>query len=1443
MNEFPAWTLDAIEALQEEHDIRLTVGEELVGKSGAYVAFVDCDGNSNGTFVIKVGYLSSSYANEDELHEEVMQSRVFREKVPRIVAKVRHDGVYVLLLEIGGSSRIKWKPLRNTLGLFGSGYVRLIELLWDGVVIRAAEDTPKSIFRSWLDYKLDPANGRIEKHIRTYFGDELVRSDYFLCRGELYFNPLKFSRQSRIINKKMRTLYGPFHGDCHAGNVLTRPTIDGKVEDAIIIDFSSYRKSEPFFFDVLYFELAALLEQFKGVGIEIWTDLVESLVEEVPDSTGRLQLERGWIADIAEARRFLIKKVSEEHPHDQDALRLQFLLGGVAAGLSFINKIPNNGEGSLGLDKSQYLQAYVWAAIFLKKYCSEAGVQLPGEGAAIPNIMAERSSEISDDAEVFVDTLVKNDPQAFNILVLGPDFWKDSPDALTQVLPFSWRLVIDFGVTALPVVEMSSSPITYREVWRGGQAWDVKLLRAGGFWYFANGREDISESQPASKPLDWRRSHAKTLREILVDVSAKISPESVKSLVFSKSLSVDFLRHVVEELDSAFCDSNLSLLIAQEDIPNKFVDVDYLEASESGVLDRLVGVRPPAGVAGLESIKLPQRLAAGGSELASPPAELLNRTRRDLTPLGRANAQSLPPERLFGVDFRRGRVIEWAELDQNIDVARTPYYKKYVSLIDTALSDSNNSTVNLFHEPSAGGTTLGRRLAWDFKEKYPVVVLEQVSEDTSGYLRDLFQWSKLPILVLMDAAIITETAREALFLSLREDNTRTVFLWVARVYDAADNSEVLPCRLSREEAVEFERAYLAQVDEPARLREISRLANEPSLIEQCNPFFFGLVAFGEDYIGLDRLIASRVNSLSPDARKLLGSLALVSRYSSQGFPLKEFDEISKKVVGGVAALTAPFVVKSKTHIRLPHALIATKTLAFLARNGDWRADLHKFGDSLLSHIRSLANYSSDRILQLVQVVFLTRDTLRAIEGDADAGAGGLAAGRRFSPYIREIGSQVLGRAILERIATIWPAQPHHAVHYARHLLYEDPSNVDLAISVATNAEQRETGEQDDAVAHTVGMCWRVKMERSLDDARDSQMNFDSVSAEVRTCFSNAISGFDRSIVLSKASNEYGHVSTIQTVGKLIRGALLLSNNRPLPDFLRDSKNQWCVEALSLAERNIEILKAKPRLSRQADRAIATWDGVYGNIDAVINQLRQLMKGREDSEVRSALSRAIFAKHKRRWASVPQADLQTIVRLTDLNTQDGQVKDADMRMWFRAYRYLRSYDASMALRRVSEWQLGNPKSVEPSFYLYVIYFCMWLNGPRRDPALAKECDRWIDVCKNNRPQGHRGWGYEWLTRAVKGCEFTHFLELGFDPVAAIIGKEPGLQRAVYEKLSRIEGTIVRYKGPQQADLDIGHGLSLRFAPLDKFHRDDEGRRASVLVSFGYDGIRGWDARPA
>lgn len=1442
MHEFPDWTKGAVNALQVEKKIILTVSSELVGKSGAFVAFVSCDGAMEGTFVLKVGTVSPYYANEDELHEEVMRDQAFRGKIPIIVAKIRCENVYAFLLEIGGKSRIKWKPLLNTIGLFGSGYSRLIDLLWDDDKVRSTTESAHGLLKQWLDYKLDPNQGRIEKNVLASFGEDISAADSFLCRGVLYPNPLKFVDSHGARLHKIRALYGAFHGDCHAGNVLTQSTTDGEVKDVIIIDFASYRKEGPLFFDGLYFELATLLDQFRGAGEERWIELIEALVHEIPDPSGHQQLEHGWIADISQARVVIKNNIIDRYQNSQDDLRLQFLLAGVAAGLDFMNKVPKKGIEPVGLERKQYLQAFIWSAIFLKRYVSESGTGLPDEARVTPNILKGGGLSLSSDVENLIETLQHSETQGFNILVLGPGFRTSDLRALATTLPFFWKLVIDFGVCPLPIDELRISPISYREYWRTSDSWDVKLLRGGGFWLFANGREDISDAKPADSVVDWRRTHAKALRGVLEDISEKLSPSTVNVFVFSKTLPLELLRLTVETLDSSFSQSLSPLVIVQDEPIGVQLDIDYFCASQDSVLDRFEGRRLPSLGTEQESIQLPQRSASGGAELAYPPTELLNRTRRDLIPLGRTCANTLPPGRKFGVDFRRGRIIEWAELDQHLDVVRTPYYEIYVEKISEALNASNNSTVNLFHEPSAGGTTLGRRLAWDFKEKYPVVVLEQVSEDTSRYLRDLFQWSKLPILVLMDAAIITETAREALFLALREDNTRTVFLWVARIYESNGDTQALPSRLSKEEANAFKDAYLEQVSDHDRARAISELAEDPKLHDQCNPFFFGLAGFGENYVGLERLINSRVSALSQDAQAVLGSLALVSRYSSLGFPLKEFEEIARRVNGGVFSISAPFIIRSKTHIKIPHVLIATKTLEFLARNpNEWKADLHKFGGALLDQIKGLAIQSSDRILQLVQVVFLTRDTVRAIEGDADAVSGGLAGGRRFSPFIRDVGNQVLARTILARIAQIWPAQPHHAVHYARHLLYEDPADVNLAVSVATDAEQRQSGEKDDAVAHTVGMCWRVKLERSLDEAKESQIDFDAISEEVREYFNHAIAGFDRSIVLSKSSNEYGHVSTIQTVAKLIRGASSLSRSKDLSEFLRIPNSRWCVNALALAERHIEILKDKPRLSRQAARAVATWDGVYGNIDAVISQLRQLMRRHEDNEVRAALSKAILAKHKRHWAQMPQGDLQTIVRLADLNSQGAQVQDSDMRMWFRAYRNLRSYDPNIALQRISDWQGINQVSVEPPFYLYVLYFCLWLNGPRRDVALAQQCAKWIDVCKSNRPLGQRGWGYEWLTKGGGELGFTHFSELAFDPVSAILRKEVATQRVMDEKLARLEGTIIRYKGPQQADLDIGHGLSLRFSPLDKVHKDDEGRRASVYVSFGYDGIRGWDVR--
>jgi hypothetical protein len=117
--------------------------------------------------------------------------------------------------------------------------------------------------------------------------------------------------------------------------------------------------------------------------------------------------------------------------------------------------------------------------------------------------------------------------------------------------------------------------------------------------------------------------------------------------------------------------------------------------------------------------------------------------------------------------------------------------------------------------------------------------------------------------------------------------------------------------------------------------------------------------------------------------------------------------------------------------------------------------------------------------------------------------------------------------------------------------------------------------------------------------------------------------------------------------------------------------------------------------------------------------------------------------------------------------------------------------------------------------------------------------WLEVCSQNRAVGQRAWGYEWLRgNETDGYSTVHFTELDFDPVSVIRGMSTQSRRRLLE-LGRINGVVTKYRGPQQATLDLGHNVTLRFTPLEKITRDDEGKRATVYVSFGYDGIVGWD----
>jgi len=1464
-NSAPPVVATFIAKIKQMHSTTVEVREILpTGKSAAFVALVDCSGPHDGIYVLKVDAIPTGRESEEARHRQALKDGAFSGKLPAIVLSEQIDDHYCLLIKIAGESRITWRPLVNSLGLFQSAYARFAEIAWTPSLFAFGEQqTVDAIVREATGYKLiEGQRGRIRKHISEFLGNDFLRSSQFVHHEELLPNPFAFATGSLIAANErslderilpnpfispegqkafptIRPLLGPVHGDCHAHNLFVRVRQDASVIDAQLIDFATYQSKSLYFFDHAYLEIATIVRQMDQMGEVRWLKFVTSLAKDT--STHLLEPdERGWLEDILSVRKKIFEQATSLYQNRMDDIQLQFLLAHVAAGLAFLHKVPRRGPGSGGLSASQYRQCFIWSAVFLRELLKRVGhsieeLEPDGTRLLIP-VLGKATLHVNPIVTEAEWKKVKYfDDEGFNILIV-PSSEKLDQDILT----LDWSLIIDFRTEALDDGQFQSLPRVFRQSWPGQQPPDMKLLTRGGLWYFANGRSDLSGVPPAASSVEWRRRYRRSLDDFLTRIAETISPPDVRIFVLCDGFAADQLRFVVESIDSAFRSALAPVVLATK--TGQFPKLDtapIISTDLDTAIQVLLGARAPKRKES-EIALLPRR---GGStvSLQAVPSDLLEKVGRDLTLVFRNRGQTFPTGRMFGVDFRRGMPIEWAELAQGLDVPRASF-GAYRKQIEDALNASGNHTVNLLHEPSAGGTTLSRRLAWEFMETFPVVGLDQISADTSSYLREIFQFCSLPVLVLMEASVVTESERESLLQQLREDNTRAVFLWVSRIYGQRTATDVLSGKLDDQEAALFRDVYLEQVTDKRRASDLEQLATLAELKEQRNPFFFGLTAFGEKFLGVDRLVHGVIDNATEQERMLLIDLALVSLYSNDGFPLHEFDELCALLNDGQRPVAddSLFVLRTGTHVRVSHALLAEKALALLARNThEWRTDLPMFSTALLGHLRRLEHAVSDRVQTVIQTLFITRDIESALQADTDLHAGGLSMQRRFSPLINELGSVTQARTILRSVANQWPMEPHYAAHLVRHLLYEEPKEVDEAIAIALRAKDMPRAIDDAAVIHVVGMAYRVRMEQRLREAASEGQRLDEIEELNRADFQQAIDYFARATG-AKPNNEHGLVATIQTVAELLRQSVAIAKSKDLSDFLKPPARRWYMEALALAEDTIEVLRDRPRTSKRAQRTIAVWNHVYGKIDKVINDLRVLATRYEDMSIRRALCSAIVARSKHRWGTINQGDLMTIAQMMERNITQQGVRDADVRRWFAAYRRMNTFDISFAIERLIDWHNLNPKAVDPVYYLYVLYFLRWLTAASPREGLATQVTEWLKRCQANRPFGQRTWSFDWLERHGTSYRIVHFHDLDFDPTSIIrAGKHPE-RKKLDLRLARLTGIMRDYRGPQQAQLDFGQSVMARITPLDRLSKEDEGRQVSAIVSFSYDCIVGWDA---
>ena len=318
----------------------------------------------------------------------------------------------------------------------------------------------------------------------------------------------------RYDRPTLAALIGPRHGDCHAQNVLVKAGSDAQIIDIALIDLASFAVDSPFFFDHAYFELSTLLRKLSGLGDERWFNLAEALSSETYDHDHLDQGERAWAHDVLSGRRLTRDLVFSAYPDRADDLRLQFSLAQVSAGLAFMNKRPSEGEGSDGLTRAQYQQAFVWAAVNLQQFLQMSGVAAVTTQQSIPTLGVQTETQRISMTEEEWASFGGFNADGMNILVLSSA--PPQEPHLRQLMKLPWTLIVDFNTQAVGPSVYETSGRSVRQAWPESELPDPHLMAKGTLWYFANGRSDISGAQPTTTTRDWRWTYLERLRNFPV---------------------------------------------------------------------------------------------------------------------------------------------------------------------------------------------------------------------------------------------------------------------------------------------------------------------------------------------------------------------------------------------------------------------------------------------------------------------------------------------------------------------------------------------------------------------------------------------------------------------------------------------------------------------------------------------------------------------------------------------------------------------------------------------------------------------------------------------------------------------------------------------------------------------------------------------------------------
>lgn len=1066
----------------------------------------------------------------------------------------------------------------------------------------------------------------------------------------------------------------------------------------------------------------------------------------------------------------------------------------------------------------------------------------------LPTLVSKDLGEVDPSWEIFIDAAESFSQERIYILVT--DRLDDNDSDLILLSKLKWSLIIDLDPDSEEsgfYKKTSTELINLIKVHLYTPEQNIPYTPFSSLYWLAARGITGRPSTTSQDIKEWRRKFKQLINQQLSRFASATEPPVTTIFMTDSPYAKDFC----ECVDNAFGGNNKFIYCVNDPFAfSKVVEEYEGEVIKITTSQIISGVKRftqalNLGVTAAVEILLPGK---DDSDVVLPDKEF--RAIEEYLSVIHKNIIAYENSDQDRVDFLKGSEITWQGLNRRYDVDReaTP---KLIKLIENDLAKRGNSAVFLNYAPGFGGTTVVKRVAWSFHNQYPtLMVIKYEPKITATNIYKVYMTTNKPVLLVVENSQVSNDNIMRLIQEVKALTFPSTFLITQRssskakmvVSDKSSSEIPMPSYLSNNECRNFIDAYKEVA--PDRKAELEKISTSGTLIER-HPFYIGLIAFLENFKGLNNYITKSLSDATPVQKQVAAYISLNYCYAKHEsaphlfysvllVPESATIKLENYLSTSLKQILIPVKLKdSRTYWRPVHHLVGKELIEqILAGTATdrrlWISNLTTYSLELIDLFATCSLIASNATIDILKRLFILKDDDEYVDSSAEKA--------KFSPLVEEIPSA--GRILIfKRLVEVFPNESHFWAHLGRYYSKED-INIDEALKCFEEAISLSDNE-DPLLFHMKGMCLVSQIRIYTRKIWGQAISVDRIRENIESIMIEAAELFKRSRDLR--INEYGFVAHINMLTHLIDFGYASSGISKKEEFINDARYFWFRELLDSAEGLVEDAKRlyegdesyhlkEYTLVKRCDQKISE---IYGNYSAVIQGWNNLLsKDVYKPDIRRQIVRA-YNRKSGGWDKIESRIISMIIDYMETNIKEEPHEGKNIYLWFQAAKRSKNIDLDSAILNVSTWNSACD-SRDSVYYLYILHAVRAILKFSESTPLAEKLKKLSS--EKNRFNESRNIPYEWYGKGIGLDKIKHISMLG--------PKDPKTQFYTNtSSLEPVEGHITKIEHSGKGDIELLCGLKAFFTPAHGnnnkgFYSGDENQKVKFYLAFSYDGLRAY-----